>query len=473
MITFHLGLGAAVTACAIVAAAGLETAVADDKAGRATGLPEASIATSLPGNGDIGGHRARLAGHGVTYGVNYIGEVWRNPSGGVSRATVADGRLELVVDADFNKLLGWQGASFHVNGYYIQSSSRQDDTGQYGLSSRHIQNLMTISNIEAFPSTRLFEAWLQQKLFEGRVSIRLGQLAADSEFAVSEHAGQFVNGTFGWPVIGGANLVNGGPAYPLATPGARLQVDVTDRISLLAGVFNGDPAGRGAEQDPQRRNRHGFNWQAKDKPFAIAEAQVNWNREEGSAGLAGTFKLGIWHHFGSFEDQRIVADGLSLAVSAEDARRREGNPGFYAVLDQQLYRAGGMGLGAFFRVATMPSDRNLVDFTFDTGLKAWGFMPGRKDDSAGLALSYARISDRARALDRDLNLANDLSAAVRDYELTVEANYTAQIVPGWTVQPVFQYIWHPGGHAIDPTDVDATKAIKDAAVVGARTTINY
>ena len=34
--------------------------------------------------------------------------------------------------------------------------------------------------------------------------------------------------------------------------------------------------------------------------------------------------------------------------------------------------------------------------------------------------------------------------------MTLELSYQAQIKPGWTVQPFFQYIVNPGGHVADP-----------------------
>src|SRR5215210_5470595 len=58
---------------------------------------------------------------------------------------------------------------------------------------------MTASGIEALPSTRLYELWLEQKFFDDKVALRAGQLAADTEFLVSQYATVFVNATFGWP----------------------------------------------------------------------------------------------------------------------------------------------------------------------------------------------------------------------------------------------------------------------------------
>ncbi|MGI9403930.1 MAG: carbohydrate porin [Hyphomicrobium sp.] len=57
------------------------------------------------------------------------------------------------------------------------------------------------------------------------------------------------------------------------------------------------------------------------------------------------------------------------------------------------------------------------------------------------------------------------------YEAGLEIAYTAEIVPGWYVQPDFKYFWNPGGRVADPDD--PTKPIPNAAVFGLRTTINY
>ena len=101
--------------------------------------------------------------------------------------------------------------SFFSNAFQIH--------GEPGLRDRHFESLITISNIEAVPSTRLSELWLEQKLFDERFSIRFGQLTADAEFFVSDYSKMFISSD--WPTITGANLPSGGPAYPLATPGVR------------------------------------------------------------------------------------------------------------------------------------------------------------------------------------------------------------------------------------------------------------
>jgi porin len=96
---------------------------------------------------------------------------------------------------------------------------------------------------------------------------------------------------------------------------------------------------------------------------------------------------------------------------------------------------------------------------------------GRPDDKFGASFIYANISDRARGLDHDVIVHSGIGHPVRNYEMTIELSYQAQIKPGWTLQPTFQYVIHPGGHITDPNAPG--RAIKDGAIFGLRTTVAY
>lgn len=447
----------------------------DQPSDEVNGPSPGSIQTSLGPYGDPGGYRAFLEKRGIAYSLTYIGEVLGNPSGGTRRGAIYEGRLDIQLDAKLDTLMGWQGALLHANIYQIHGR---------GLSRDDLGNLSTASGIEALPSSRLYELWLEQKLLDGKVAIRAGQLAADTEFFVSQTAGLFVNATFGWPTITGANLPSGGPAYPLATPGARLMLQPNPDLALLLGVFDGDPSGprRSLDPaDPQIRNRSGLEFRTKDPPLLIAEGAYTYSIGPRETGLPGTVKLGYWHHFGRFDDQRFGDDGLPLAdpLSGGIARRFRGNDGVYGVIDQSLYRVPGSrdsGVAGFLRVSASPDDRNLVGFYLDAGLSAKGVIPGRDDDTFGLGFALTTISDRARGLDRDARslaiLSGGGSLPVRSDERLLEASYQAQVVPGFTVQPDIQYVFRPGAGAADPRDPSA-RPIKDAAVFGLRATVRY
>jgi porin len=425
-------------------AMGCGAAVAVDvRTADANGIMPPSIATSLPNNGDPGGIRKWLAGHGVTYELIYTNDVLSNLRGGLRRGTIDQGKLETTLSVDLEKAAGLQGLSFFANTFAIHN------TGRIRLD--YVGGINTIAAIEAVPAYRLSEFWLEQKLANGTATLRVGQLAADVEFFFSNLSVIFLQSD--WATITAVNLPSGGPAYPLSTPGVRLKVDPSKDLSLLLAVFNGDPAGPGVPGEEQSRNRYGLNFRVQDPAFLMVEGQFRRNQDRKDTGLATTLKLGAWSHLGEFDDQRFAIEGSLLADPSGSGipAGRRGNWGFYGVIDQQLYRPRGgdseSGVSVFSRVSFSPSDRNLVNFFIDGGIVFGGLVPGRPEDRFGASIIYSRFSDAVRAFDRDTVVFTGGPGPIRDFEANLELTYVAQLIPGWTVQPDLQFIWHPNGDA--------------------------
>ncbi len=408
------------------------------------GLPEPSFATSLPQNGDPAGLRRWLGERGVVYGLEYTNDVLANVHGGRRTGTIDQGKLHGILTVDFDKLAGWNGLSLFANFFQIHNTGR--------IRRDLVGGINTIAAIEAVPTTRLSELWLEQKFAGGAASLRAGQLAADAVFFFSDLSGMFLQSD--WPTIAAVNLPSGGPAYPLSTPGVRLKIEPTKTAAFQLAVFNGDPAGPG-EGDEQIRNRYGLNFRLRDPPLVIGELQLRRNRDDQDEGLATTLKLGAWTHFGQFDDKRLSDNGVSLASPASSGTplRHRGDYGLYAVIDQQLYRPKGggaqSGISVFSRMSISPSDRNLVDAYIDGGLVFAGLIPRRPDDKFGASVIYARFSDSIRGFDQDRAIYTGVPIAVRDYETNLELTYMAQIVPGWTVQPDLKFVFHPSGNGRD------------------------
>lgn len=159
---------------------------------------------------------------GIQFSATYIAEVLGNASGGVKQGGVFTGRLDLGVDIDLDRMIGWSGAKFHANMYQINGE---------GLSRDYIGNLMLVSNIEALTSTRLYEAWIEQSLWNNKIAIRIGQQGADVEFFDSIYDDIFTNSSVGWPAIFAIDLPGGGPSPPLAVPGIRIKAQLSDPIT--------------------------------------------------------------------------------------------------------------------------------------------------------------------------------------------------------------------------------------------------
>ncbi len=425
-----------------------------------------SIASSIP---VLAQFKKGLLDLGYNLRLDYFADGLGNPTGGVRQGAVYEGLLYMVLDADLAKIAGLDGLSFRVNAYQIHGGR---------LSASNIFNLATVDSIEARPTTRLFELWVEQK-FGDLALLRIGQLAADNQFSISEFGTSlYINSTFGWPKIFAADLPSTGPSYPLATPGVRLKVTPNDQLALLAGLYDGDPAGAGFTRLEEIKDPAGINFRLKDPPLLMAEAQYKYNQDKTAQGLAGTVKLGGWHHFGKFDDEHFDIDGKSLADPSSNgvARTHSGDYGVYGVIDQMLWRLPGddpkKGVGAFARASWSPSDRNLIDLYAEAGVNFMGLWDKRPDDSFGLAASFSQLSPGLRELDREKAFFEKTALPLRDYELVVEFTYQAQIIAGWTIQPDFQYIFHPGGGVVDPLNPFVGR-IPDAAVFALRTAISF
>lgn len=425
-----------------------------------------SIASSYPALGEF---KKGLFDLGYKLQVNFTGEIFGNPAGGVRKSVVYDNLLELALDGDLNKIAGLNGASFHINGFII---------GGIGPSTCCILNVLTVSNIEALPSTRLFEAWIEQKFLDGLISIRAGQLAANTDYTLSEYSAMFINASFGWANIFAADLPSGGPNYPLATPGIRFKIAPADAFDVHATLFNGDPSGAGFTGSPEVLDPAGVNFRLRDAPLFWAEAEYKYHQGKASSGLPGTVKLGGWYHFGKFNDQYFSSDGLLLfsPSSSSVPLTHRGDFGIYAMIDQLVWRVPGddpaKGAAVFALLSASPADRNLESFYAEGGFNCTGIWTQRPDDAFGLGVIYAPVSPQARAFDAVAGLFYGAAAPPRSYEMALEAVYQARLGPGWYVQPDFQFIIYPLYGAANPLN-PALSRMANAAAFGIRMGISF
>jgi carbohydrate-selective porin OprB len=315
--------------------------------------------------GEWNGVRADLFERGVKITGTYAGELFASPTLDTDRVVVA-GLAALAIDVDLAKLVDDRLGALKLSGFGIHGR---------GLSER-IMDVYGVSNNVAKPDVRLFEAWYEQPL--GPVTLRAGLLAADQEFVLAEHSTVLLDATFGILAMVSYNI--GNPVYPVATPGASAQLE-TDAVAVRAAIYDGD-----------QPNEHGLPTGLGDHAFLIGEVE-----------LAGTLKLGAWHH-------------------------TERGSGYYAIVDHQLERY----VGTFARLSVAPDKP--IELYADAGLRI-GPGPLRKRDFASLALAFARTEVGAQTV--------------------VEATYQI-LVNGWlTVQPDAQLVLTRDGTA----GVLATRAV--------------
>jgi porin len=415
--------------------------------------------------GDMGGLRPWLGQYGVTFGLEETSEYMGNLSGGTQTGGAYQGVTEFSLGVDTQKAFGLPGGIFNVSGFQIHGTS---------LTTRNLQTLQDASGIEADASTRLWELWYQQTLFGGKADVKIGQQSLDQEFMVSQYAGTFMNATFGWSVLPSVDLPAGGPAYPLSSLGVRVRATPTDAITVLGGVFDGNPAP--GEGDPQKLNASGTNFNLGNGALVIGEIQYAINQppangsDSKASGLPGTYKLGFWYNSNRFADP---STGVTGVAGPGTSSSHPGNYSIYAVADQMVWRPSAdspQSVGVFARVMGAPGDRNLVDLGVNAGVTLKAPFKGRDNDVAGLAVGYAHIGSHAQ----DYASAQAVSTPgypSRSAETVLEATYQYQVAPWWQLQADFQYFFRPAGGIPDPQN--PSRRIGDEAVLGLRTTIQF
>ncbi len=361
-------------------------------------------------------------------------EIWSNVSGGEKRGTVSTQHLHFGVALDLERLIGWRGATLR-NAWHAPLG--RDLSGEY------VGNHLTISNVAAHRSLYLYELWLQQSFAGDTLSLRLGQLAADAEFATTEYGSLFINSAFGWPPFLSGNLPNVGPAFPKGAPGLRLAFTPTPEWTLQSAVYQGDPF---ADEE----SYNGTRWKL-DSAIGVTwlnELHYGWNQQEESSALPGIAKLGIWYQSANIEDP-------------SSHHVHSGNYGAYLIVDQMIYRKrdapADQGIGWFCRIATNPHERNFISRYLDTGFRWKGALPGRENDELGLAFAYAGLSKSAQEQLREEG-ARDPGA-----EMLLELTYRYQCTSWCALQPDLQYVIRPGG----------TADYRNAVVLGLRLALEF
>ena len=407
--------------------------------------------------GDLGGLRPALDGYGVSLGLQDTNDLFGNPNGRRRRGVTFDGRTALGLGVDLEKAIHLKGGILNVSALVNYG---------HGPSASNIDNLNLVSSVEALRSAWLFELWYQQAFLGGAVDVRLGQLGADQEFMITRYGNWFTNAAFGWPTLPSVDLPAGGPSVPLATPAVRLRMKLSEPLTLLFAVFNGNPAGPGLD-NPQRRDSSGTLFRVGDGVFAIAEMQYAISGSKDAKEPPVTLKVGGWYHDKATPNQFFATDGLTaVSPAATGSGIARGNWSVYAVADAMLLPAldGKGGLAAFARVAASPPGRSKVGVELAGGLVYVGPF-GRDGDQAGIGVTSVRVG---RLLGAGA-LASQY--AFHGNETVIELSYQAQVLPWLQVQPDFQYVVTPGGGIPDPNRPG--QRVGSAAVFSLRTVTNF
>ena len=423
--------------------------------------------------GDMGGLRPALANYGVTLGILENVETFGNLSGGAQQSLEPKGLTTVTLQMDTEKAFGLKGGTLNVSGLQVYGGQLNEDD---------LLVLQTLSDIDAPEGIRLWELWYQQK-FGDRFDVKIGEQSLDEEFIIAPSGNAlFINGVSGWPGLPTVDLPGGGPVYPLAALGIRGRAQLTDSVTVLAGVFNGSPIPLDSPNTP-RSNPHGVSFPLDTGTLAIAELQYAFG--SGASGkanadgpLPGVYKIGAWYDSYKFDDQQTDTIGLPLASPLSNGMPAtpHGDFSLYGVMDQMIWRSkdnANRSLNVFFRPMFTPyQDRNLVSASINAGFALHAPAPGRDNDAFGVEMGTVWASSGASNFDRQMQFFQpSVYTPIRSSETFIEATYQFQALPSWMIQPDVQYYINPGLGIANPNE--PTQRIKNEFVVGLRTNITF
>ncbi|RKY21107.1 MAG: hypothetical protein DRQ55_05500 [Planctomycetota bacterium] len=168
-----------------------------------------------------------LSWNGLTFEALWSQDLLGNVSGGASTGWSRGRKLDLSIRADLDRAADMPGATAYVSWYA---------TGGGPLSARS-GDLQVASNIEGPRRSILAELWFEQRLADDALRLKLGKLDANSEFATTQHGGEFLNSSFGF-----SPTVFALPSYPDPAYAALAAWRAVQGLQLKAGLFDGSTA---------------------------------------------------------------------------------------------------------------------------------------------------------------------------------------------------------------------------------------
>jgi len=373
--------------------------------------------------GDWGGERSALAEKGITFDFFYITDMQANPSGGLQQTYAGWERTRGTIHIDFDKMIQWQGLSFHSTGLW---QSGRNLGGKIGT-------LANPSDLVSQHSTRLDSFWLQQFFLRNKVRIRAGQLAGLDFYGNQEYGGNWLIEPLGYAF---GNLFSSifESFDPAGTPGAEILVAPTSHFYVKSAVMAGN-------RNPYKQDPTGFHFAIRDSPNFLFEAGYLTGKT-----YPGEYKFGGVYNGGKFPSPAGIESS--------------GNYLIYGMASQALFRpdaGSNRGLDATIGFDYSPGDVSRENVQVTAGARINAPFARRPKDRIGIGFVYSKISDPFS------NFGELLGGPRLGSEKAIELNYSLQVTPYFLVQPAFQYYANVGGNP----------SLSNAPVLGFRTKITF
>lgn len=399
--------------------------------------------------GDWGGLRTHLAEKGVTFNLAYGSEVAHNFTGGTDHLTRYTDQWVIGSTFDLDKLVSWKGATFQA--------TVTDRNGRNLGADANIGNNMLLQEVYGRGQTwHLTQFWLDQKLFDDRLDIKLGRMTVGEDFA--SFSCDFQNLTFCGSQPG--NIVGGyWVNWPTSQWAARLKYRTSPETYLQVGAYQVNPN----YVDDAYARRNGLKLNNPDGTTgALIPVEAGWLTDVD--GRPGSYKIGAWYNTSDGEDLYYDINHEPRALTGLTALRRSGQFGGYLNFQQQVTGTpGGRGATLFLNISQADRNTAQTDGQIAMGVQYQGPF-GRPDDSIGFAVGATHNNGRYADYARQAAARAGQRVTVGDgYEYVSELYYSWSPIRSVYFRFNVQYVMHPGG----------TSQNDNALVAGLKTGITF
>jgi len=285
-------------------------------------------------------------------------------------------------------------------------------TAGSGASENFIGDVQVASNIEGRYTIFVYELLISQKI--GHTTISAGMHDLNSEFMMSEYAGDFINSSFG--IMPSVSLNVPVSIFPATTFGGLINYS-REKYDVLAGIYN-------LNYEFCNQETFDFNNHFYQKGFlAVGEVHYRWwnaNR------LLVEFRVGGY------------LKNCSEPQPQDNPEITQGhmNYGLYFIGDVTAYEGpSGDQLGVFVQMGLAPEKTNLASQYVGAGISFRSKPKPFRPEQMGLAIGRVRLNE----FQDNRYVHTHLS------ETVIEATATIPLFRLIKLQPDIQYIMSPSG----------------------------
>lgn len=348
------------------------------------------------------GERPILESHGVTINSSFLYSPFMKTAGGANGERSAKGyslfSLGVTLDTEAAKM--WKGGTFFS---LYQRKTGMGISGSEGA----MGDYFGFDGWDMPQVNQIGEYWYQQKLFNGKIRMKLGKQDSNTDFGYLNSGWDFMNTAFS------VNPNTPLPSFPTTPFGFMAEINPNDWLSIRNGIYSKDSC-----------------------PYNITEVEFKPMIKK----MPGRYLLGAWEM--SDSNCYGVATGVDNDETVYNNFNR--NYGCYFNFEQMVYKEQKdnpddmQGLVLFGQLGMSPSNKNDLCKYGAVGLHYKGPIPKRDNDLAGIAVGCGNFASRLN------NITYDLGGRTGS-ETVVEAFYRVFITKWFYLQPDVQYIMNPGG----------------------------